>query len=299
MRDNFAKSFRKCLEKYPGILITGDLGFGVFDELAKEFPESFINAGITEQSLTSMAAGLADEGFIPFVYSIANFPTFRNLEQIRNDIAYPRRHAIICSVGAGLAYGALGTSHFGVEDFSIIRSLPNMRILSPSDPLRAQLATESAFSVEVPTYLRLGKNGEEAFGLNQEFHTPVRTISHNRCEIAVISTGSVGRRVLEARKQLDFDFDHYSIEEIWPVSDVLLDLMSKYRGLLIVEEHSRVGGLYSIFSELKSDYNFETTLVSASVNRDQLNVAGSQDFLLDRSGLSARDIGIKIRELAG
>jgi len=300
MRDTFAATFESELPDRPGILVTGDLGFGVFDGLAKNHPASFINAGITEQSLTSMCAGLADEGYIPFIYSIANFPTFRNLEQIRNDIAYPCKHVVVTSVGAGLSYGALGFSHFGVEDLAIIRSLPNMRILSPSDPLRARLATLSAFTVESPTYLRLGKNGEKNFGdPEQGEHQPIRTLVNEGNSVAVISTGSIGKRVEEIQRQELMGFDHHSLEEIWPAGPELWTLVSKYSAIVVVEEHSPVGGLFSMLSEGCMARSINVRLASCSVDRTQLFKAGDHNYMLDQAGLSVEKISATIAAAQG
>ncbi len=295
MRDSFAKAFESELSLYPGILVTGDLGFGVFDDLSKNYPYRFLNAGITEQSLTSMAAGLADEGFIPFIYSIANFPTFRNLEQIRNDIAYPKKHVVVTSVGAGLSYGALGFSHFGVEDLAIMRSLPNIRILSPSDPLRSTLATFSAFRVAAPTYLRLGKNGEKNFGDEGQIeHQAIRSIVNDGNNIAVLSTGSIGSRVEAVRRGLLARFDHFSIEELWPAGEELWGLVSSYENVVVVEEHSPIGGLYTTLAEGCSLRSIGTILSSCAVDRTNLFAAGDHGYMLDQAGLSVTAIAAKI-----
>ena len=295
MRDAFATAFQSQLAVNSGILITGDLGFGVFDDLSKNHPESFINAGITEQSLTSMAAGLADEGFIPFIYSIANFPTFRNLEQIRNDIAYPGKHVVVTSVGAGLSYGTLGFSHFGVEDLAIMRSLPNMRILCPSDPLRARLATDSAFEIGSPTYLRLGKNGEKNFGdLGQVEHKAIRKIVDEGSEVAVISTGSIGTRVEAVHQENLLQFDHFSIEEIWPPSEEIWDLASRYSQIVVIEEHSPVGGLFAMLAEGCALRSINARLTSCSVDRSRLLTSGDHNYMLDQAGLSVEEIATKI-----
>jgi transketolase len=295
LRDSFARAFESQLSLFPGILITGDLGFGVFDELARNHSDKFLNAGITEQSLTSMAAGIADEGFIPFIYSIANFPTFRNLEQIRNDIAYPGKHVVVTSVGAGLSYGTLGFSHFGVEDLAIMRSLPNMRILSPSDPLRSRLATFSAFAVASPTYLRLGKNGEKNFGEDGQIeHKAIRPIVKEGNAVAVLSTGSIGSRVESTQKDLLTPVDHFSIEEVWPVGEELWGLISSYDHVIVVEEHSPIGGLYTMLAEGCSLRSIRTRLSSCAIDRTRLITAGDHDYMLDQAGLSVSSISAKI-----
>ena len=287
MRDAFAKSLRESAPKYKSILVTGDLGYGVFDEFREEFGPRFLNAGITEQSLTSMAAGLSDVGWIPIIYSIANFPTLRNFEQIRNDISYPNRHVIVCSVGAGLAYGALGTSHFAIEDIGALRTLPNMRILSPSGPTATRLALEDALANPCPTYLRLGKNGEvDLVNEKPSKHAGFHLVSEGSRVGAVMSTGSIGLRVVEAMKNMASSSSFYSIEEPWPVSDVLTELVLSQKRILVVEEHVKQSGLFSILSELIQSFNGTTQLRSIAIDPLRLIVAGSQDYLRDISGLS-------------
>lgn len=291
MRNAFAQSLRETAPKYKSILVTGDLGYGVFDEFREEFGPRFLNAGITEQSLTSMAAGLSDVGWIPIIYSIANFPTLRNFEQIRNDICYPNRHVIVCSVGAGLAYGALGTSHFAIEDIGALRTLPNIRILSPSGPTATKLALEDALANPSPTYLRLGKNGEVDFGIGRmSQHTEFQLVSEGSRLGAVMSTGSIGHRVAKAMEEMASSASHYSIEEPWPVSEELTELVLSQKRVLVVEEHVKQSGLFSILSELIQSFNGTTQLRSIAVDPLRLIVAGSQDYLKDISGLSNDDI---------
>jgi len=284
LRNAFARTVLLRAEKDRLILVTGDLGYGVFDELESKMPSHFLNAGITEQSLTSMAAGLHDEDWLPIIYSIANFPTFRNLEQIRNDIAYAKRHVIICSVGAGLSYGTMGFSHFGIEDVAILRPLPNMRILCPSDPLRATLATESAVAIPGPTYLRLGKNGEHDFGNEtQSGHLPIRSISKVGASSAVFSSGSIGLNVSEAIQGLELD--HYSVEEIWPLGDPVIDVIQEYGRIIIVEEHVSVGGLFSAISEELQHRGIEVSVESVAVDPKDLVRSGDHAFMLSQAGL--------------
>lgn len=125
-------------------LMVGDLGFGVVETFETKFPEQYLNAGVAEQNMAGMAAGLASQGFKPFIYSIANFPTFRCLEQIRNDIAHTGLPVVIVSVGAGFSYGNLGYSHYALEDVAIMRALPGMRVLSQQIPERLLSACVSS-----------------------------------------------------------------------------------------------------------------------------------------------------------
>ena len=141
-------------------LIVGDLGFSVVEPFADRFPERFINAGVAEQNMMGLAAGMASEGYHIFVYSIANFPTFRCAEQIRNDVDYHRLPVTVVSVGGGLAYGNLGYSHHAVQDFALMRVMPNMLIAAPGDPKEVQACMRYIINNPQPSYLRLGKAGE-------------------------------------------------------------------------------------------------------------------------------------------
>src|ERR1700693_796065 len=141
-------------------LIVGDLGFGVVEEFARRFPDRFLNAGVAEQNMTGIAAGMALSGKIVFTYSIANFPILRCLEQVRNDVCYHNANVKIVAVGGGLAYGSLGSTHHATEDLAIMRSLPRMVVVAPGDPVETEAATRAVVAHSGPCYLRLGRAGE-------------------------------------------------------------------------------------------------------------------------------------------
>lgn len=144
-------------------LIVGDLGYSVIEPFADSFPDRFINAGVAEQNMVGMAAGMASEGYHVFVYSIANFPTFRCAEQIRNDVDYHGLPVTIVAVGGGLAYGNLGYSHHAVQDYGLMRLMPNLLIAAPGDPMEVRACLRYLVSNPQPSYLRLGKAGEPCF----------------------------------------------------------------------------------------------------------------------------------------
>ncbi|NBU94176.1 MAG: transketolase, partial [Actinobacteria bacterium] len=164
MRNTFIDELVKLAHQHPNIaLVVGDLGYSVIEPFADQFPDRFINAGIAEQNMTGLAAGMASEGYHVFTYSIANFPTFRCAEQIRNDVDYHKLPVTIVTVGGGLAYGALGYSHHAIQDYSLIRSMPNMLITAPGDPMEVRACLRYLTSNPQPSYLRLGKSGEPCF----------------------------------------------------------------------------------------------------------------------------------------
>jgi transketolase len=161
MRNAFFDELVKLAHRHDNIaLVTGDLGYGVIEPFANTFPDRFINAGVAEQNMTGLAAGMASEGYHVFTYSIANFPTFRCAEQIRNDVAYHDLPVTVVVVGGGLAYGNLGYSHHAVQDYALIRTMPGMRIAAPGDPLETRAVLRHLVANPGPSFLRLGKAGE-------------------------------------------------------------------------------------------------------------------------------------------
>ncbi len=164
MRNAFIEELVALARENPQIaLIVGDLGYSVVEPFADEFPDRFINAGVAEQNMTGLAAGMASEGYHVFTYSIANFPTFRCAEQIRNDVDYHRLAVTVVAVGGGLAYGSLGYSHHAVQDYALLRTFPNMLIASPGDPMEVRACLRWLVRNPQPSYLRLGKAGEPCF----------------------------------------------------------------------------------------------------------------------------------------
>ena len=159
MRDAFVRALGELAEADPGVvLITGDLGFGVLTDFAERFPESFVNAGVAEQNMTAVACGMAMTGARAYTYSIGNFPTLRCLEQLRNDVCYHRADVTVVAVGGGFSYGQLGMSHFATEDLAILRTLPEMTVVAPSDPWQAHALTRQMHAAGGPHYLRLDKS---------------------------------------------------------------------------------------------------------------------------------------------
>jgi transketolase len=161
MRNAFIDELVAAAETNENIaLVVGDLGYGVVEPFAKRFPNRFFNAGVAEQNMMGLSAGLASEGFQVFAYSIANFPTFRCAEQIRNDVDYHNLPVTVVAVGGGLAYGNLGYSHHAVQDYALMRVMPNMLIAAPGDPMEVRACMRYLIANPQPSYLRLGKAGE-------------------------------------------------------------------------------------------------------------------------------------------
>lgn len=304
MRDRFVSTLMGLAERDSNVhLVTGDLGFGVLKPFWERFPDQFTNAGIAEQNMTSFAAGMALEGKTVFTYSIGNFPTLRALEQIRNDCAYHEANVKIVCVGGGFVYGSLGMSHHATEDLAIMRALPNVTVMAPSDPAQAQLATEAVYAQPGTCYLRLGRGGEPDLG------TPTDRLQIGRAiqiadgtDTALLFTGAIGDEVLAARARLaerGMAVAIVSFPTVKPIdTEAITSLARRYGTLITVEEHSVVGGLGGAVAEVLAELvNPRARLVRIGLDDRYSSIVGSQIFLREVYGMSARGIVERVLEV--
>ena len=160
MRNAFVRKLTELVSNNKDIyLLTGDLGFSVFDDFKERFPENYINVGLSESNMVGMAAGMAMEGMQVFIYSIIPFITFRVLEHIRNDICEQNLPVKIVGVGEGITYATEGPTHHSIEDIGVMASLPNITVLSPGDPIEVEKLVEQTLNLNSPVYIRLGRSG--------------------------------------------------------------------------------------------------------------------------------------------
>jgi transketolase len=273
------------------MLLVGDLGYGVVEPFSDKYPDRFVNAGVSEQNMTGVAAGLALSGKVVFTYSIANFPTIRALEQIRNDIVYHRLAVTIVAVGTGFSYGVLGYSHHGVEDISILRSLPGMRVLSPSTDSEVANCVKLILSSPAPTYLRLDKDPilvQEPLEW-QDVSKPRKRFSRGS-EIVVLSTGSIAGSVDDALESLPnsfgLKFAHYSLCQIKPMK-LSLDQFDQAKLILTVEEHTLSGGFGSAVLEELEGTDHISKVRRIAIPDVLSEVVGSASFLRKESRLDS------------
>ena len=277
-------------------LIVGDLGFGVVTDFARDFPNQFLNAGVAEQNMTGVAAGMALSGKIVFTYSIANFPTLRCLEQIRNDVCYHKADVKIVSVGGGLAYGALGATHHATEDLAILRALPNLLVIAPGDPLEAQAATRAIAAHPGPCYLRLGRSGEATVhdpGFDFQLGKAIQV--REGFDLTIVSTGSMLQNALEAAEQLGqkgIQARVLSMHTIKPLdTEALFKAATETSALVTLEEHSLVGGLGGVVAEALMDAGKGAVrLKRIGLPPEFISTVGSQLHLWGLNGLSVEGI---------
>jgi transketolase len=286
MRDAFIKRLTQLAERDERImLITGDLGFAVFDNYRRRCPNQFLNVGVAEQNMIGVATGMALEGHVVFTYSIANFAFMRCLEQIRNDAAYHHCNVNVVAVGGGLSYGQLGISHHATEDLAIMRSLPEMTVVAPGDEWEAAEATEAVTRESGTCYLRLDRVGAatlpeslERFALGQ-----IRTL-RDGADITLAATGGIVCEVLRAADLLAEQGVHarvLSVHTLKPLDgDTICRSAIETGGIVTVEEHTVDGGLGGAIAELL----LERQAIPAVFRRIGLRagfsgLVGSQDFL--------------------
>ena len=295
MRDSFANTLLEEAKKNSAIvLMTGDLGFGVLDKFQQELPKQFINAGVAEQTMMGMAAGIASTGKRVFVYSIGNFPTLRCLEQIRIDVCSMNNSVVVVSVGAGYAYGSQGYTHHALEDIAIMRALPNMDVLVPADPQEASLLTTHLANTQKPSYLRLGKSNEAIIHKEKIRISPghiLKLKSGNRGTI--LFSGSIGVLALQASEILEREGISVTVASMPFVSDIDIDFLKEASSsgpIVVLEEHSQRGGVGSAVLETLATHRISGDVRLITSTQFNLAVIGDQDYLRTRNGLSTEAI---------
>lgn len=303
MRDTFVKTLLEIAKKDKNVyIVTGDLGFGVLRPFWEELPDQIINAGIAEQNMTSIAAGLALQGKIVYTYSIGNFPTLRCIEQIRNDCAYHDANVKVVCVGGGFVYGSLGMSHHATEDIAIMRALPNVTVVAPGDLVEAACATKAIYETPGTCYLRLGRGGEKQIHENIENFEIGKAIKIKDGEkIAIFSTGAIFDEVDEACKTLSEEGIKptvYTFPTVKPIDkDVILECARENDTIITVEEHNLSGGFGSAVAEvLSEESNLKAKLVRVALDDRYSCIVGSQKYLRQQYAIDSKAIIEKVKE---
>tara|TARA_B100000212_G_scaffold261863_1_gene201704 strand:- start:2548 stop:3444 length:897 start_codon:yes stop_codon:yes gene_type:complete len=291
MRNTFIKdliSHARSNEKIA--LVVGDLGYSVIEPFAEEFPDRFINAGVAEQNMAGMAAGMASEGYHVFAYSIANFPLYRCAEQIRNDIDYHNLPVTIVSVGGGLAYGNLGYSHHGVQDFALVRTMPNMLLAAPGDPYETSSCIDFLVNNPQPSYLRINKSGEPNINISKIDLLPgfINMIDNQNSENLVLTSGSILNHVFKIYSSSKETQKNWSIGTLplWgeATRKKVYEELAGFKNIVVIEEHLQSGGLSSYLLELG------LSIKALYLDSKVCGEVGDQDFLISKFGLSKEKI---------
>lgn len=274
------------------ILMVGDLGFSVVEPFVASFPEQFINAGVAEQNMTGLAAGMASEGHHVLTYSIANFPTFRCAEQIRNDVDYSNLPVTVVAVGGGLSYGALGYSHHAVQDLALMRIMPNMTIAAPGDPMEVRAALRYFAANPGPSYLRLGKTGEKSYSASVPTLQPGRWVkqrpgSDSGARTAIITTGAMMQQTMAWKDDPALVNCAIFSMPLWGMAwkAAQASQAASFDQIVTMEDHYVDGGFGSWMREaLAPDYRGR--LVTLGLNSSVRDMVGSQAAMNEAGGLN-------------
>lgn len=290
MRNTFINYLTECAIKNDKIvLIVGDLGYSVVEQFQEKFPKRFFNAGISEQNMASMAAGLASEGFHVFIYSIANFPTFRCAEQLRNDVGYHNLPVTVVTVGGGLSYGNLGYSHHAIQDLGLIRLFPEFTIASPGDPMETEMCVKYLLDNPGPSYLRLKKTGEVNYNsvfssLKAGIWQKISDARNNK----IFLTTSGGLHLANQIIQKDNQYRDYGIFTcpVWGSQFKYLqqEQIDKFEEIITVEDHLLDGGFGSWVRESITKPETHIKIKNKALDLNVVGKVGSEDYLLKQGG---------------
>ena len=300
MRKAFVTKLRQLARHDRDImLVSGDLGYNFFEEFIDEFPSQFLNVGIMEQSMMGIAAGMAMSGKKVFVYSIANFPTLRCLEQIRNDVCYHHAEVKIITNGGGMCYGTLGVSHHGTEDLSVMRALPNMLVAAPGDPVEADALVDYVYGRPGPAYVRMGRGGEKVIHDSPVVirdNQPLRV--RDGKDVLLLATGEILAEACNAAASLrekGLDAGVYSFPVINPMTpESLAFIPAETRLVVTIEENNLNGGFGGAVAENLIGMKNHPVLLRIGLNNEYPSKVGKQNFLRECYGISAGAIVNKV-----
>jgi transketolase len=292
MRVTFINTLIEIAKLDPRIvLLTGDLGFMAIEPFIEQFPDRFFNAGVAEQDMIGLATGLAESGFIPFVYSIVPFAVLRPYEFIRNGPVMHQFPVRIVGIGGGMEYSTNGATHYGLEDIGLMRMQPGMTVIVPADYEQARNALLGSWNLPGPVYFRLSKDNQTVVpGLSGKFELGRTQSIRTGTDLIMISIGNIANEAVKAADKLGtlgISCAVLSVDSLnpSPVAD-LEEVLSHYKVAISIEAHYVVGGLGSFVSEVIAETGVACRLIRCGVKSTPTGITGSQEFMLRSCGLT-------------
>jgi transketolase len=282
------------------VFIGSDLGPGVLDKFKNEMPGRFYMEGVSEAAIIGMAAGMAMDGFIPYINTIATFLTRRCYEQIAVDLCLHKLPVRLLASGGGAVYAPLGPTHMALEDIAIMRSLPNMTVCAPVDAPEMTRLVEATLDWPDPVYIRFAKGGDPVVSSPENGFTLGKAISmRSGGDVALISTGIMTSRAIAVAQLLadaDIEATVLHIHTIKPLDDEAIRLAASGCELVVtLEEHSKIGGLGSAVSDVMAEAGITTPQIRLAFPDQFIGTYGSQDSVLQAAGLDAPQIAQRVR----
>ena len=277
------------------VLLSGDIGNRLFDKLRAQSPSQFINCGVAEANMMGVAAGMGLSGLRPIVYTITPFTTTRCLEQIRVDVAYHESPVIIVGTGSGLSYASLGPTHHSLEDFAIFRAIPNLQILAPWDAPSLRVLLRCALSSERPSYIRIGKKGEKDLAPIEKVPSIGESLwLKGGGDVCIMAVGTVASEAIAAASTLSSNGISAAVVLVHSVKPMPLntfeEVSSRFKAILTVEEHSRIGGFGESFVAFLGSHGLQRRVEVLGTDDKFMPTIGSQDFARRHFGIDASHI---------
>ena len=296
MRGAFAKTITELAEQDPRIvLLTGDLGYMALEPFSERFPERFFNIGVAEQNMVGVATGLAEAGFIPYVYSIVTFASLRPYEFIRNGPILHQLPVRVVAVGGGFEYGHAGPTHHGLEDVGVMRVQPGITLVAPADHPQARAALLETWDVPGPIYYRFGKDDKTTIpGLDGRFALGRAQLIGKGHDVLLVSMGSVTAEAAKAASLLGSLGVGCTLMVVSslnpaPVAD-LIEQLAAFAIVISIEAHYTVGGVGSLVAEVIAEHGINCRLVRCGVKSSPNGLAGDQSYFHDLHGISSTAI---------
>lgn len=295
MRQEFVDELRLLAHRDPRVvLLTGDLGFAALEPFIEDHPGRFFNAGVAEQNMIGMAAGLADAGFRPYAYSIATFASMRGYEFMRNGAGLHELPVRLVGMGGGLDYGHNGVTHYALEDVAIMRAQPSITVIAPADGDQARAAVRTIGDYDRPLYLRLCKSNRSVPGLNGRFRLGSLETLGSGTDVALIALGEMAAVAVAAAQQLG---EHGIEPTVAVVSSFnpspeaeLGELLARVPLAVTIESHYLNGGVGSFTAEVIAEQGLSARLTRCGVAEMPRGLTGSPAYLYGRLGLSPEAI---------
>lgn len=304
MRDAFARTVYEMAKADPRVfVVVADISpASAMAPFVKEFPERFLNAGLAEQAMIGLCAGLAMRGCTAFAYTIATFAIYRPFEQVRDDLCYQNLPVKIVGIGGGTSYSLLGGTHHSQEDIAVMGALPNMSIIAPCDPLETAAATRMCATVDGPVYLRLGKAGEPVLTdkAAEEFRFGKVRMIKEGADVCIVSYGPIVKMAFDIAKRIEAGDGRSvavaSAHTLKPFdSEGLARILHSFETVVVIEDHSERGGLAAGMKQLAWDRRAPCALHTFSLRDQFIHVYGSQQDLWRAHGLSEQAIWDRLR----
>jgi transketolase len=302
MRNAFAKQITELAQADERVvLLSGDIGNRLFDDLKAKCPDRFFNCGVAEANMIGVAAGMAMSGLRPVCYTITPFITYRCMEQIRIDVCYHHQPVVIVGTGAGLSYASLGATHHSCEEMGMLRLLPGLAVIAPADAMEVRGAMKAALKYPHPVFIRIGKKGEAVVHKTEpNFEIGKAIPVRDGKDVCLLSAGNMLPAALETADLLaaqNISAKVVSFHTIKPLDEATLaDVFKNFKLVVTMEEHSILGGLGGSVAEWLSSFApAKARLIRCGTADEFLHETAEQEEAREHFGLTAAAMSARIK----